>query len=41
MRKPSHVRANIAASDAPALSAELLDKLKKHRWDRVPSEWSQ
>ncbi len=41
MRKPSHVKSNIAASDAPPLSNELLVELKKHRWDRTPSEWSQ
>ena len=41
MRKPAHVEANIAASDAPELPAELLSELRKHRWDRTPSEWSQ
>jgi aryl-alcohol dehydrogenase-like predicted oxidoreductase len=41
MRKPSHVRSNIAASDAPPLSKELLAELKEHRWDRTPSDWSQ
>jgi aryl-alcohol dehydrogenase-like predicted oxidoreductase len=41
MRKPSHVRSNIAASDREPLSAQLLAELKKHRWDREPSEWSQ
>ena len=41
MRKPSHVKANIAASDAAPLSRELLAELKKHRWDRTVTEWSQ
>ncbi|MBD3306833.1 aldo/keto reductase [candidate division KSB3 bacterium] len=41
MRKLEHVRANIAASDGNALPADLLAELKKHRWDRVPTEWSQ
>jgi aryl-alcohol dehydrogenase-like predicted oxidoreductase len=41
MRKPSHVRSNIAASDAPPLPKALLAELKQHRWDRQPSEWSQ
>jgi aryl-alcohol dehydrogenase-like predicted oxidoreductase len=41
MRKPSHVRSNIAASDAAPLPNALLAELKKHRWDREPSEWSQ
>jgi aryl-alcohol dehydrogenase-like predicted oxidoreductase len=41
MRSIQHVRANIAASDAPPLPADLLDRLREHRWDRVPTEWSQ
>jgi aryl-alcohol dehydrogenase-like predicted oxidoreductase len=40
MRKPGHVRENIAVSDAGPLNAELLQKLKKHRWDRTPQPWS-
>ena len=34
MRKPEHVRQNLAVSDAGALDAALLEELKKHRWDR-------
>lgn len=41
MRKPANVRANIASSDAAPLSKELMAELKKHRWDRTPTEWSQ
>lgn len=41
MRKPEHVRANIASSDGQALSPELVAKLREHRWDRQPTEWSQ
>ena len=41
MRTPPHVRANIAASDAPPLSPPTLDALRAHRWDRVPTAWSQ
>jgi aryl-alcohol dehydrogenase-like predicted oxidoreductase len=41
MRKESHVRANIAASDGKPLPASLLAELKKHRWDRKPTKWSQ
>jgi aryl-alcohol dehydrogenase-like predicted oxidoreductase len=41
MRKPVHVEANIAASDNGRLDASLMEKLKKHRWDRVPTDWSQ
>ena len=40
MRRPEHVRGNLAASDAPLLPAELLAELKKHRWDRKPRRWS-
>ena len=40
MRKLEHVRQNIAASDAGPLDKALLDKLKKHRWDRKPRPWS-
>lgn len=41
MRKIKHAESNLAASDAGPLDAELMKKLKKHRWDRKPSEWSQ
>jgi aryl-alcohol dehydrogenase-like predicted oxidoreductase len=40
MRKPEHVRQNIAASDAGPLDAELLRTLKAHRWDRKPEPWA-
>ncbi len=40
MRKPDHVRQNIAASDAGPLHKNLLTELKKHRWDRTPQRWS-
>ncbi len=40
MRKLSHVKANIEASDAGPLPAELLAELKKHRWVRKPAPWS-
>jgi aryl-alcohol dehydrogenase-like predicted oxidoreductase len=40
MRKPEHVRANFAAADAPPLSASLMNELRAHRWDRVPTSWS-
>ena len=41
MRKISHVESNIAASEAGALSKELHDELRHHRWDRQPTAWSQ
>jgi aryl-alcohol dehydrogenase-like predicted oxidoreductase len=40
MRKPDHVKGNVATSDAPRLDAGLLAKLKEHRWDRRPQRWS-
>jgi aryl-alcohol dehydrogenase-like predicted oxidoreductase len=40
MRKPGHVRQNIEMSDAGALDAALLAKLKEHRWDRKPQPWA-
>jgi len=40
MRKPDHVRQNIAVSDAGPLDAGVLQTLKKHRWDRTPQPWS-
>jgi aryl-alcohol dehydrogenase-like predicted oxidoreductase len=40
MRKPQHVRANLAAGNSPPLSAALLKELRAHRWDRVPTAWS-
>ena len=40
MRRPAHVRSNLAASDAPPLPASLLDKLRAQRWDRKPTKWS-
>jgi aryl-alcohol dehydrogenase-like predicted oxidoreductase len=41
MRNTGHVEANTAASDAGPLSPELLVRLREHRWDREPTEWSQ
>jgi len=41
MRKLRHVRANVAASDAGPLGRALQRTLRAHRWDRVPTEWSQ
>jgi aryl-alcohol dehydrogenase-like predicted oxidoreductase len=40
MRKTEHVEANIAASDAPPLSKELLAELRPHRWVRTRTRWS-
>jgi aryl-alcohol dehydrogenase-like predicted oxidoreductase len=40
MRSSAHVRANLAAADAPPLPDDLLAELRKHRWDRTPTAWS-
>jgi aryl-alcohol dehydrogenase-like predicted oxidoreductase len=40
MRKERHVRSNLAAGDGK-LPPPVMQELKKHRWDRVPTEWSQ
>ncbi len=41
MRKERNVRANTAVSDGKGISKELLNELRKHRWDRQPTAWSQ
>jgi aryl-alcohol dehydrogenase-like predicted oxidoreductase len=41
MRKTANVEANTAASDAGPLPPDLLAELRKHRWDRSPTNWSQ
>jgi len=41
MRKERNVLANTAISDGQGLSEELYNELRTHRWDRVPTEWSQ
>jgi aryl-alcohol dehydrogenase-like predicted oxidoreductase len=40
MRRPQHVRENLATTDAGPLDASLLAELKAHRWDRAPKRWS-
>jgi aryl-alcohol dehydrogenase-like predicted oxidoreductase len=40
MRKLSHVDANVAASAGESLPAGLLAELRKHRWERRPTNWS-
>ena len=35
MRRPRHVDANLATADGVALEPALLDRLERHRWDRV------
>jgi aryl-alcohol dehydrogenase-like predicted oxidoreductase len=41
MRNVKHAEANIATSDGKKLEESLRLKLKGHRWDRTPTEWSQ
>jgi aryl-alcohol dehydrogenase-like predicted oxidoreductase len=41
MRKIANVEANVAASDRGALPAPVHAELRKHRWDRTPTKWSQ
>lgn len=41
MRKPIHVKTNIAASDAGPLDSTLMKELEKHRWNRERTRWSQ
>jgi hypothetical protein len=40
MRKPEHVKQNMALSDAGPLDAALLQKLRSHRWDRIWQPWA-
>ncbi len=41
MRKERNVVANTATSDGKGLNVDLHQELKKHRWDRTPTAWSQ
>jgi aryl-alcohol dehydrogenase-like predicted oxidoreductase len=40
MRKLKNLESNVAASGG-GLPVDLLQKLKAHRWDRSPTDWSQ
>ena len=41
MRKRRHVEANIGAGDRGPLDAALHTEVRKHRWERTPTKWSQ
>ena len=41
MRKLKHVEMNISTSDKASIDDDLLNELRKHRWDREPTDWSQ
>jgi aryl-alcohol dehydrogenase-like predicted oxidoreductase len=40
MRKIHNVKNNLSASDGKKLQVAVEKELKKHRWDRLPTEWS-
>ena len=40
MRKPDHVKENLATSNLGPLDASLIKALRPHRWDRKPKRWS-
>ena len=41
MRKLRNVEMNIGCSDGIGLKYDTLHELKKHRWNRTPTSWSQ
>jgi len=41
MRKERNVEMNTALSDGRGLDENLYSELRKHRWDRQPTSWSQ
>lgn len=41
MRQLKHVESNMGTSDGFGLKYDTLVELKKHRWDREPTDWSQ
>jgi aryl-alcohol dehydrogenase-like predicted oxidoreductase len=41
MRKIKNVESNLATSAKGSLPAALHAELRKHRWDRTPTQWSQ
>ncbi len=41
MRKIANVETNVAASDRGPLPGAVQAELRKHRWDRMPTKWSQ
>ena len=41
MRKMTNVEANAAASATGPLPTDLIARLRAHRWDREPTDWSQ
>jgi aryl-alcohol dehydrogenase-like predicted oxidoreductase len=41
MRKTGHVEQNTAVSNEGPLAPALVEELRRHRWDRRPTHWSQ
>lgn len=41
MRQLKHVQSNMDCSDGIGLKYDTIVELKKHRWDRTPTDWSQ
>jgi aryl-alcohol dehydrogenase-like predicted oxidoreductase len=41
MRKARNVEMNTAVSDGEGLPESIYKELRNHRWDRVPTSWSQ
>jgi aryl-alcohol dehydrogenase-like predicted oxidoreductase len=41
MRKQRNVLSNVRTSDGIGLPKGLYEELRKHRWDRIPTAWSQ
>jgi aryl-alcohol dehydrogenase-like predicted oxidoreductase len=41
MRKQRNVLSNVGTSDGKELPKKLYSELRKHRWDRKPTSWSQ
>lgn len=41
MRSIRHVDANLGCSGQAPLAPAVMDVLRRHRWDRVPTAWSQ
>lgn len=41
MRSRKHVQANLAVSDGARLHSDTMAELRRHRWNRQPTNWSQ
>lgn len=40
MRRPEHIRKNVAVSDGSSLEPDLMRLLRQHRWDRAVTPWA-